>query len=221
MQCINDDMVPRFQLYHDLDFSYTGAYGTHGRRLLNDGINSALDTPNLQYPVTEREHRGNKAEGRVIGVNFEIGVCGPLSGRLGRLQNIKLDISTREDVLSNPDTKYLLPVYQDITTFTVSVMNIEEILAEKIASIFERDKMRDIYDLYFLLIIKGIEYDEAIVVKKMSRRKEIFDKDELLRRINEALNRVKWRSELSYLVNPLPDNKLVVESLRNASRLQT
>lgn len=221
MQCINDDMVPRFQLYHDLDFSCTGAYGTHGRRLLNDGINSASDTLNLQYPVTEREHRGNKAEGRVIGVNFEIGVRGPLSGRLGRLQNIKPDISTREDVLSNPGTKYLLPVYQDITTFTVSVMNIEEILAEKIASIFERDKMRDTHDLYFLLIIKGIEYDEAIVMKKMCRRKEIFDKDELLRRINEALNRVKWRSELSYLVNPPPDNKLIVESLRNALPLQT
>lgn len=189
--------------------------------MLYEKINSALDNLNIQYKVIEREHRGNKVEGKVTSVNFEIRVQGPLNRRLGRLQNIKLDISTRNDVLLSPDTKYLLPIYQDITTFTVPVMNVKEIVTEKVASILERDKMRDIYDLYFLLILRGIEYDESMVVEKMSRRKEVFDKEGLHRNIKSALNRMKWRSELAYLVNPVPDNNAVVRSLERAMRLLT
>ena len=43
-----------------------------------------------------------------------------------------------------------------------------------------------------------------------------FDKEKLLSKINGALDRMKWRSELFYLVNPLPDSKVVVESLERA-----
>ena len=204
----------------DLDFSYTGPTGTAGRKLLYNKIDSALDGLNIQYAVTEREHRGNKSGGLVIGINFEIRVQGPLNKKLGQLQNIRLGISTRQDVMLGPDTKYLLPIYPDISTFTVSVMNIDEIVAEKIASIFERDKMRDIYDVYFLLVMRGLKFNESMVIEKMSRRKEIFDKEKLLASIDTALNRMKWRSELFYLVNPLPDNKTVVDSLETALGLK-
>ena len=77
------------------------------------------------------------------------------------MRSIKLDVSVRKDVLRNPDTKYLLPAYQDITTFTVPVMNIEKIIAEEIASVLERDRMRDIYDLYFLLALRRMKHDES------------------------------------------------------------
>ena len=135
----------------ELDFSFTGANDTAGRRILHKNLNTALGRLNLQYPVVESEHRGNKENGIVMGINYEIRIQGPLYNRLQQLQNINLDISVRQDVLEKFDLKYLIPAYQDIPTFSVPVMNIEEIIAEKIASIIERDKMRDIYDLYFLL----------------------------------------------------------------------
>ncbi len=204
----------------DLDFSYTGINSPEGRRLITDNINKALDRLSLQYQVIHREHRGHKEKGMVTGVNFEIRIQGPLSKRLGQMQNIKIDVSVRKDVLRNPDTKYLLPAYQDITTFTVPVMNIEEIIAEKIASVLERDKMRDIYDLYFLLVIRGIKPDESMVKEKINRREEEFDSQMLHRKINGALNLMKWKSELSYLINPLPSNKMVVEGLVTALGLR-
>lgn len=131
------------------------------------------------------------------------------------MQNVKIDLSLRNDVLQRPDIKYLLPAYQDITTFTVPVMNIEEIAAEKVASILERDKMRDIYDLYFLLVIRGIKPNESLIREKMNKREEKFDDQKLHLKLNEALNQMKWKSELSYLINPLPDNKMVVEALES------
>ena len=92
-------------------------------------------------------------------------------------------------------------------------MNLEEIAAEKVASILERDKIRDIYDLYFLLFFKKVKYDESMVLEKMNRRGEEFDRNKLREKIRNASNLMKWTSELSYLVNPLPDNSSVIQAL--------
>ncbi|MCI2413471.1 MAG: nucleotidyl transferase AbiEii/AbiGii toxin family protein, partial [Cuniculiplasma sp.] len=97
----------------------------------------------------------------------------------------------------------------------VPVLNLEEIVAEKVASIIERDKIRDIYDLYFLLDIKKVKYDESLVIEKMNRRNEKFERNKLMEKIQIASSRMKWNSELSYLVNPLPDNLSVVKTLEN------
>ena len=53
-------------------------------------------------------------------------------------------------------------------------MSLEEILAEKIAAMIERNKMRDVYDVYFLVAIKNVQYNEKMVIEKMLRRGEVF-----------------------------------------------
>ena len=47
----------------------------------------------------------------------------------------------------------------------------------------------------------------------MNQRGEEFDSQMLHRTIIEALNLMNWKSELSYLIYPLPNNKTVVENL--------
>ena len=56
-------------------------------------------------------------------------------------------------------------------------MNVDEIVAEKMATIIERDKMRDIYDLYFLLVLRSMKFNIKIVNEKMRKRRETFDID--------------------------------------------
>ena len=90
------------------------------------------------------------------------------------MQNIKIDISLRDDLIRQPELRYLLPIYPDITTFSIPVMSLEEILAEKIAAMIERNKMRDVYDVYFLVAIKNVQYNEKMVIEKMLRRCEVF-----------------------------------------------
>lgn len=176
-------------------------------------MDRAIDRLNIQYPVIERQHGGNKENGKVIGLNYEIRVRGPLFKRLQQMQNIALDISVRRDVLKKIDLKYLIPTYQDITAFSVPVMNAEEIIAEKIAPVVERDKMRDIYDLYFMLVLRNMKPNLLLVTEKMKNRLEQFDLVVFRSKLREALNLMKWKSELSYLIHPLPENKIVVESL--------
>ena len=90
------------------------------------------------------------------------------------MQNIKIDISLRDDLIRQPELRYLLPIYPDITTFSIPVMSLEEIVAEKIAAMIERNKMRDVYDVYFLVAIKNVQYNEKMVIEKMLRRGEVF-----------------------------------------------
>ena len=200
----------------DLDFSYSGTNDTSSRRAINESISIALKRFGMQYEVVSHEHRAKKENGIVLGINHVIRVAGPLNKASGQLQNINMDLSLRNDILEKPELKYMSPVYPDITTFSILTMAAEEILAEKIAAIIERDKMRDIYDVYYLVEIKKIKYDKRLLLKKLSKRNEIFDGKVLKKKISSALNKMKWKSELSYLIEKLPDNEEVVARLNRA-----
>ena len=93
-------------------------------------------------------------------------------------------------------------------------------LVEKIATTIERTKMRDIYDIYYLLAIKNLKYDEKSVKEKMLRRGEVFAKTDIAGRLDEACSKMKWKSEPAYIVNPLPDNMEVVSKLEEALELR-
>lgn len=198
----------------DADFSYLPSGSVPDRKNLMNKMNAVFDSFGKQYAITNIEHRVSKAGDNVTGVNYVIRVKGPLNQKLGYLQNIKIDISTRNDMLSKPEIKYLSPVYPDITTFSLPVMDIEEILSEKLAAIIEREKMRDIYDAYFIMLIKGIKYDKKRVSKKMLLRNEKFKEEELLKKLDSAKDKMKWKSELAYIVNPLPDNLKIISDLK-------
>jgi predicted nucleotidyltransferase component of viral defense system len=198
----------------DIDFSYAYTSSDEARKHLNSGINVALDRLNDQYEVVERESRATKAADRVVGINYEIRVRGPLNKRSGNLQNINIDLSLRNDVLHKPEPSYITPIYPDIATLSLPVMEINEMLAEKISAVAKRVKMRDIYDIYYLLVIKKLKYNEKLVEEKMRRRAETFKKEDLAKNLNTATSKMKWKSELAYLVDPLPDNLKVVSELK-------
>lgn len=204
----------------DLDFTFKGQNETSGRKYLNEKMDIALNHLSAQYRIVERERRANKTGNIIVGINYELRIKGPLNQRLGQLQNIKIDINLRNDIIHKPGLKYLSPIYPDITTFSLPVMTVEEMLAEKIATTIERTRMRDIYDIYYLLVIKNLKYDEKSVKEKMLRRGEVFAKIDIARRLDEARSKMKWRSELAYIVNPLPDNMEVVSKLEGALELR-
>ena len=204
----------------DLDFSYAGINDTSSRNSINERIVIALKRFGMQYKITSQERRAKKENGAVLGINYMIRVSGPLNKALGQLQNISIDLSLRNDIIEKPVLKYMSPIYPDITTFSVFTMTAEEILTEKIAAIIERDKMRDIYDAYYLVEIRKIKYDKKLLLKKLAKRYEEFDERIIKEKISSALNKMEWKSELSYLVKELPNNADVVSRLNVALGLK-
>ena len=125
----------------DLDFSYISK--KNSLNTIYAKMNRAFKHVNLQYDILSTEHRGHKIRDNVVGINFEIRIKGPLYNKLNYMENIDIELSLRNDDILPPDIKYLVPFYPDIPMFPVPVMSLNEIISEKVASISERDKMRD------------------------------------------------------------------------------
>ena len=172
----------------DLDFD-----GTHKKinpDRLNKGIIKKLDLLGMRGTLAEFEEHGNET-------NFRFMIRGPLyDGRKRSMTRITINLSKRESPISY-DRSMLIPSYQEIPSFYLDVLDIREIAAEKVRCILSREKPRDIYDLWFLSK-KDVLPEMEMINKKLSVNSLVFDKDEMLEKINEREG--MWNRDLKGLV---------------------
>ena len=143
--------------------------------------------------------------------SFRIGIEGPLFTKEIERCFIRVEISKREKISKNLEIKELRPIYPDILPFFVTVMNLEEILAEKVSA-FWRGKSRDLYDVWFLLE-KGVKVDLELVDEKLSYYGKSWNSKEFLKKI-DALEKV-WKRELEAIIlGSVPDFKGVKKTIR-------
>lgn len=144
--------------------------------------------------------------------SFRVGVEGPLFTREIERCFVRVEISRREKVLRKVEIKELRPVYPDILPFYVTIMSLEEILAEKVRALTWRGKARDLYDLWFLLKT-GVKIDLELVNKKLSYYKKEFNLKEFMENIKRI--RTTWEQELGpVIVGSLPDFEIVEKDLK-------
>lgn len=151
-----------------------------------------------------------------IGKTVRIKIKGPLyNGTERTITTLRLEISLRKDLIKKPIAKEIVPVYHDLRPYIVTVMDPEEILAEKIRAIIWRANARDLYDAWFLLR-KNVKFDESLVNKKLSYYNLKFEPKLFFKKIESLKER--WEMELKPLVNVLPPfenvRKDVVELMR-------
>jgi len=127
----------------------------------------------------------------------------------------KIDI-TKENVLAGVHALQLRKTYSNYPDFTVRVESLEEIFAEKLRALLERNKSRDYYDIWRL---GSMDFRKSAI-------KDLFEKKCALKGIRLAginqffpqgiddILRPYWEGELSRLVNPLPDLQAVLSDLR-------
>ena len=125
---------------------------------------------------------------------------------------IKLDISFSEKVILEPEIKKIFHSYpdSDIVKNKVPVYPLNEITAEKLRSILQRNRPRDIFDLYYLSsIIQIKEYQEIykLLKEKSSNKKvECCTYQDFVNQDKYMKNKRAWESSLVY---HLPQGKLV------------
>jgi predicted nucleotidyltransferase component of viral defense system len=141
-------------------------------------------------------------------------IKGPLyDGTQKSIVVLRLDISLREKIVLKEDTREVVPVYTDLSPYLVTMMNPEEILAEKIRAIMTRNKARDIFDARFL-IAKKIHFNIELANKKLDYYDIKFEKEKFI----ENLTRKKriWEKELKPLIGYVPDFEKTVDEIMNA-----
>jgi len=189
----------------DLDFTLKESFNV--KNLVNE-ISKDLEAFGVRNNV-------RILEDNPISFSFRIGAEGPLFTKEIERCFVRVEISKREEVVKDVEVKEVKPIYADISPFLVTVMNAEEILAEKIRALLHRAKARDLYDLWFLLQ-KGVKFDVNLANKKLSYYNKKFDKEEFVKKIDSLEN--SWTIELKpVVIESLPDfptvKKFVIEQI--------
>lgn len=126
---------------------------------------------------------------------------------------IILDISKREKPILKLITRRLKsPYFEEIEVLT---FQLEELIAEKIRAIIQRNKPRDYLDLYYTLNMKKLDLKKAIEVAK-EKLKEGGDKLDIGRIFNNLdVVRSLWDHDLRELLVDVPEFDGVVTKIRD------
>jgi len=165
-----------------------------------------LEVTAMQRTIFEKIEHGNE-------INIRFAIRGPLyDGSKNSMSRVTINISKRERPISTLE-KLLVTTYPEIPSFELSVLDIEEIVAEKIRCILTREKPRDIYDLW-LILKKGIKVNISLVNKKLKIYKLTFNSKEFMEKVNEKHN--MWRRDIQDLIiGKLPEFNIVTKDIGN------
>jgi len=123
---------------------------------------------------------------------------GPLyRGTPNSVSSLKIDINLKSSIDLHPSVATYSPIYPDIPSFSLPVMQEKEILAEKVRTIITRAKARDVYDLWFL-IEKGVPFDKNLIKKKLEYYGESWSPARFRKGLN--MKEAVWKTELEPLI---------------------
>jgi len=181
----------------DLDFTLTKSFNF--KNLVSE-VGKDLEAFGVRNNIIILEDNPNS-------FSFRIGAEGPLFTKEIERCFVRVEISKREKLIKEVDIKELKPIYTDISPFLVTVMNVEEILAEKVRALLYRVKSRDLYDVWFLLK-NGTKFDIDLINKKLSYYERVFDKNEFITKISSLEK--SWANELKPIImGNLPEFSVV------------
>lgn len=191
----------------DLDFDAVGKR-TDADSMIKK-ITRTLELLGMRGTICEKEDYGNET-------NIRLAIRGPLyDGTKESMSRITVNISRRERPEFIGD-RMLMPSYQEIPSFEISVLHQKEIAAEKIRCIMTREKARDVYDLWFLLK-RGTPIDVSLVNRKCKIYNMKFNKETFIEKLGEKKG--MWVRDLKGLIiGSLPEFDSLAKEIENECR---
>jgi len=123
--------------------------------------------------------------------------CGITSPANPREITISVEVLASKSCNRTSDIRVIYSPYPDIPPIEVNVPRCEDIIIDKLSAVFQRDKARDVHDLYLLLKQAG-----TIDLKLIEERIPGFDQKKLREKILEKKR--SWNSLEPLIVTKLP-----------------
>jgi predicted nucleotidyltransferase component of viral defense system len=145
-------------------------------------------------------------------INFYIAYSGALGGTGKR---VKVDISKNELLKFELEEKPLFETYSDHISSKLKCYSLPEVMAEKLRSLLSRQQPRDLYDLWYLSEIEGLEmcnYSHEFEEKAQHKH---LKPENLEKRIEQLLPAFKsrWEKTISEQIKDLPPFEQVSREL--------
>ena len=191
--------IPNYRYSEDLDF-------TLGKTLASDEIRNSIESA-LDY--LKNEHN---AEFRIKDYNSKshfTDVKVQFVGLKGSRNIITFDLSPKEVVVDEPQERTISNPYYG-KRFSLLTYTLEEIVAEKLRSMLQRTRVRDYYDVWYLLSKKknGLDLGKIrkIFLKKVEYKEIPFSgKEQLLDKGRLEQVKAYYSSQLAHQINGLPE----------------
>jgi len=210
--CIKKCYIEDYRFSEDLDFTLLDKNFIVNKQFINSVIKKAEENSGAKFYLSD-EIKNQKSEDVPQGYEVAIKYWGadhqpnqrPLPAARWQTK-IKLDISFSEKLILEPVPKKILHVYSDsnvISSF-LTVYNYSEIVSEKIRSLVQRNRPRDIYDnWYFSRTVDIKEYPEIKrLLYEKAKLKGIYIENigQFVNGNKERKNKRAWQSNLQHLV---------------------
>ncbi len=200
---------PDWRFSEDLDFTTISQIG---KDKLQQSIAKLCENVTKQSGIELRQREIIPSGDEDSEWSFEVKIeyVGPRKQTAGSLPIILLHITNNEPLMNRPIGKVIIAPYEDLPKdFAILTYSLEEILAEKIRTVFhQRCWPRDIYDTWRLLReIKNLINIERVldIYHRKSAHRGI--NPEVPSNMDERILRIKnqWREGLQRQINAPPD----------------
>jgi len=205
--CLKKAYFSDYRFSEDLDYTLTGKVSEDKlkerlERMLEFANAGPVEFLELEFKA---RHGVRNFEGELLG--FEIKIPFRLVRRTGAPSKIKMDITLEkyEKIVLPLQGKELLHKYSDADKFLLVRLksySLEEIFVEKVRSLFQRTRPRDLYDVWKLKDIVELETALSILPEKF-RLKNVQFELEIFKEHRIYYERA-WERSLAHQINPLP-----------------
>jgi len=186
----------------DLDFNIVGK---NAEDILNSGVRG-LEKTGIDSEIA---HFDDRKDVYLAKIRYR----GPLyEGTKLSEGTLKVDMS-KYRLHKEPSWETILGTYPDTGTYSVKVMDLEEILAEKFRSLVQRSAPRDLYDIWYIMK-KGTELDTDLLDQKF-KDLNMTPKPPTEILSDQQLTEDDWRRDMRDLIHRTPEKEKVIEEIKN------
>lgn len=190
--------IGNYRFSDDLDFTLLGEYD---EKTLQGELVKGIKIARRESGIGFEENIAFKETLN----GYEAGVYFRIIRASGPPLKIKIDLTKKENepILLPLEKRKIIHSYSDECNTGVLVYSLEEIFAEKVRSLFQRTRPRDLYDIWRLKDIAQWRDITGIISGKFKVKGVQPEIEEFRRR--EAHYERAWEMSLAHQINPLPE----------------
>ena len=227
--CLKKCYFVDYRFSEDLDFSLLDNYFPVNGEFINRIIKRAERESEIRFSLSEINEQvyndipqGYEIKIKFWGADHKPNSPVPPSERWQTY--IKFDISFSETILEKPVWKKIIHPYSDTGTLlnqTIPCYSLVEIMAEKLRALIQRNRPRDVYDVWFIMQssvgINKRAVKELLLKKAESKNIEIKNVEQFVNEQKQRKNKRAWESSLTQHLpaKVLPDFDMVYLDLYN------
>ena len=154
-------------------------------------------------------------------LKFFFDYVAPLDGKLGS-RDIKVDVTRNEILEYGIQHREIFTNYSDIEKedFTVQCYSLSEVLIEKMTAIMGRTIPRDVYDLWYLFDIEGMDIEDHFIEFESKASNKGHDSKEFRLKFDAKIKKYEsaWIKSLGGQIHDLPPFEQVLRELNQHLR---